>query len=49
MRLDSIDEVDVFTCVHQDLSLVDAGTYTCMATNRLGKAEAVGTLLVLSK
>jgi len=28
---------------------VDAGTYTCMATNRLGKAEAVGTLLVRSK
>jgi len=39
----------VCVCVCQDLSLVDAGTYTCMATNRLGRAEAVGTLLVRSK
>jgi len=36
----------LFVC--QDLSLVDAGTYTCTATNRLGYIEAVGTLLVRS-
>ena len=29
-----------------DVSLVDAGTYTCMATSRLGVAEATGTLIV---
>jgi len=28
---------------------VDAGTYTCTATNRLGYIEAAGTLLVRSK
>ena len=28
---------------------MDAGTYTCTATNRLGYIEAVGTLLVRSK
>lgn len=32
-----------------DLSLVDGGTYTCTATNRLGYIEAVGTLLVRRK
>jgi len=32
-----------------DVSLVDAGTYTCTAENRLDKAEAVGTLIVRRK
>jgi len=32
-----------------DVSLVDAGAYTCTAKSRLGYAEAVGTLIVRRK
>ena len=32
-----------------DVSLVDGGAYTCTATNRLGLAEATGTLIVRRK
>ena len=32
-----------------DVSLVDAGAYTCTATSRLGFAEATGTLIVRRK
>ena len=33
----------------QDLSLVDAGAYTCTATSRLGTVEATGFLIVRSE
>ena len=38
--------VVILSVALQDVSLVDAGTYTCTATNSLGTASATGGLIV---